>query len=304
VYQYQYASQKEIEDLTGRYRISVSQLAALHEAERGEVDVPVVTDKMKRTLEIMKSNIRTGVNSTKPSIGGLIGQNAARMFQYAREGNPLGGELLTRAVAYALAVTEENARMKRIVACPTAGACGVVPACLIAVGEERGLADEMLVKALFNASAIGIVIANNATISGAEGGCQAEIGSASAMAASALTEMAGGSVTACLSAAAMALKNMLGLVCDPVAGLVEVPCSKRNAIGVANAIAAADMALAGITSVIPLDEVVKAMKEVGRALPFELKETARGGVAASKTAMEIKRRMHHNADGVSGSQES
>ena len=294
MYQYQYTRQREIEEMTGRYEISISELAARHEAEREEVDVSVVVDRMKLSLEVMKNNIRAGVGSTKPSIGGLIGGNAARMFQYAVDGAPLGGELLTRATAYALAVTEENARMKRIVACPTAGACGVVPACLIAVGEARGLGDEVLTQALFNASAIGIIIANNATISGAEGGCQAEIGSASAMAASALAEMAGGSVSACLNAAAIALKNLLGLVCDPVAGLVEVPCSKRNAVGVANAIAAADMALAGITSVIPLDEVVRAMKAVGRALPYELRETAKGGVAASKTAQEIRRRIGQN----------
>jgi L-serine dehydratase len=291
---YQYVRQREIEELTGRYEISISELAARHEAEREEVDVSVVMGRMKLSLEVMKNNIRTGIRSTKPSIGGLIGGNAARMYQYAADKAPLGGELLARATAYALAVTEENARMKRIVACPTAGACGVVPACLIAVGEARGLSDDILTRALLNASAIGIIIANNATISGAEGGCQAEIGSASAMAASALAEMAGGSVSACLNAAAIALKNLLGLVCDPVAGLVEVPCSKRNAVGVANAIAAADMALAGITSVIPLDEVVKAMKAVGRALPYELRETAKGGVAASKTAQEIRRRIGQN----------
>jgi L-serine dehydratase len=171
----------------------------------------------------------------------------------------------------------------------------VVPACLIAVGEERGLGDGALTDALFNASAIGVVIANGATISGAEGGCQAEVGSASAMAASAMTEMAGGSVQACLNAAAIALKNVLGLVCDPVAGLVEVPCSKRNVMGVANAIAAADLALAGVTSVVPLDEVVAAMKQVGRALPYELKETAKGGVAVSKTAKEIQKRLRKSA---------
>lgn len=296
MYQYQYVSQRKIEELTDRYGISISELAARHEAERAEVDVSVVLGKMKLTLDVMKNNIRTGTQSTIPSIGGLIGQNASRMYGYVLEGSPLGGELLARATAYALAVTEENARMKRIVACPTAGACGVVPACLIAVGEQRGLADEVLIRALLNSSAIGIIIANNATISGAEGGCQAEIGSASAMAASAMTEMAGGSVSACLNAAAMALKNMLGLVCDPVAGLVEVPCSKRNVVGVANAISAADMALAGITSVIPLDEVIKAMKEVGRALPLELKETARGGVAASKTAKQISKRICHSTD--------
>jgi len=288
---YQYTCQKDIEELTARYQISISELAARHEAEREEVDVSVVMERMQQSLAVMKTNIRTGVECVQPSIGGLIGGNAARMYRYATTGAPLGGELLARAVAYALAVTEENARMKRIVACPTAGACGVVPACLIAVGEARGLDDAALTRALFNASAIGIVIATGATISGAEGGCQAEVGSASAMAASALVEMAGGSVSACINAAAMALKNMLGLVCDPVAGLVEVPCSKRNAVGVASALAAADMAMAGITSVIPLDEVVRAMKEVGRALPYELRETAKGGVAASKTAQEIRRRI-------------
>ncbi len=296
MYQYQYANQREIEELTGRFGIGISELALRHEAELQEIDVAAVTEKMMQTLAVMKNNILTGVKSTAPSIGGLIGQNAFRMYQYTLDGSPLGGELLARATAYALAVTEENARMKRIVACPTAGACGVVPACLVAVGEQRGLPEEALVRALFNASAIGIVIASNATISGAEGGCQAEIGSASAMAASAMTEMVGGSVSACISAAAMALKNMLGLVCDPVAGLVEVPCSKRNAAGVANAIAAADMALAGITSVIPLDEVVGAMKEVGRALPFELRETAKGGVAASRTAREFSKRIRRSVD--------
>ena len=296
MYQYQYARQRDIEALTDRYGISISELAMRHEAERDETDVAVIADKMKLTLDVMKSNVRAGVVSTRPSVGGLIGQNAARMYAYAMQQQPLGGGLMAQATAYALAVTEENARMKRIVACPTAGACGVVPACLVAVGEERGLSDEVLIRALFNASAIGILIANGATVSGAEGGCQAEIGSASAMAASAMVEMAGGSVAASLNAAAIALKNMMGLVCDPVAGLVEVPCSKRNAAGVANAITAADMALAGITSVIPLYEVIHAMKEVGRALPFELRETAKGGVAASKTGREIAGRMRHAID--------
>jgi L-serine dehydratase len=294
MFKYQYKSQKDIEEITAQHALRISELAVLHEAERQEMDASVITTQMKATLGVMKTNIKVGITSTTPSIGGLIGQNAAKMYAYAANGDTLSGNILSRATAYALAVTEENARMKRIVACPTAGACGVVPGCLIAVQEHRQLSDEAVISALFNASAIGIIIATNATISGAEGGCQAEIGSASAMAASALTELAGGDVSACLNAAAIALKNMLGLVCDPVAGLVEVPCSKRNAMGVSNAIVAADMALAGITSVIPLDEVVKAMKDVGRALPFELKETAKGGVAASKTAREIHKQIKQN----------
>ncbi len=291
MYQYQYSSQKDIEAITAKFSLSISDIAIHHEAERQEKHSDVITAQMKNAMDVMKANIQAGIVSTEPSIGGLIGQNAARMYDYAVSKEPLSGSTLGSAIAYALAVTEENARMKRITACPTAGACGVVPGCLFAVCEHRSLGDDMILKGLFNASAIGIIIADNATISGAEGGCQAEIGAASAMAASALTEIAGGSVTACLNAAAIALKNILGLVCDPVAGLVEVPCSKRNAMGVANAFASADLALSGILSVIPLDEVVAAMKEVGRALPYELKETAKGGVAASCTAREIKQRM-------------
>jgi L-serine dehydratase len=292
MYKYRYSSQKEIEEITGKFALSISDMAILHEAERQETDNSVVIAQMKTAMDVMKANILAGIVSTEPSIGGLIGQNAAKMHVYATNGQPLSGSMQSCAIAYALAVTEENARMKRITACPTAGACGVVPGCLFAVCEHRQLGEDVLLSGLFNSSAIGIIIATNATISGAEGGCQAEIGAASAMAASALTEIAGGSVAACLNAAAIALKNILGLVCDPVAGLVEVPCSKRNAMGVANAFASADLALSGITSVIPLDEVVKAMKEVGRALPYELKETAKGGVAASNTAREIKQRMN------------
>jgi len=291
MYQYQYASQKDIERITSERQIRISELALLHEAERQETDINAVYAQMRASYDVMKTNIMAGIESKEPSIGGLIGQNASKMYEYAVSQNPLGGGLLSRAIAYALAVTEENARMKRITACPTAGACGVVPGCLFAACEQRRFDESIVISGLFNASAIGIVIAENATISGAEGGCQAEVGSASAMAASALTEMMGGSVSACLNAAAIALKNVLGLVCDPVAGLVEVPCSKRNAMGAANAVAAADMALCGITSVIPLDEVVKAMKDVGRALPYELKETAKGGVAASTTAKEIRRKI-------------
>lgn len=294
MYQYQYASQKDIEEITNKYDLMISDMAILHEAERQEVDSHIIVQQMKASLDVMKSNIKTGILSSAPSIGGLIGKNASKMYEYAVNARPLGGDILSRAVAYALAITEENARMKRIVACPTAGACGVVAGSLIAVYEQRQLGEDTLVSAFFNASAIGIIIASNATISGAEGGCQAEVGTASAMAASALTEMCGGDVAACLNAAAMALKGVLGLVCDPVAGLVEVPCSKRNAMGVANAIAAADMALAGVTSIIPFDEVVKAMKEVGRALPLELKETAKGGLAASRTAREIKKQIKQN----------
>ena len=291
MYQYQDQRQSEREKIAIENGLRISEVALLHEAERDEVEPDVITRKMRKSLDVMRSNIQSGIHSTQPSIGGLIGRNADAMNRYRQSSEPYGGSLMSRAITYALAITEENARMKRIVACPTAGACGVVPGCLIAAGEERGFSETDLLNGLFTASAVGIIIANNATISGAEGGCQAEVGAASAMAAAALAELAGGDVEVCFHAAAIALKNILGLVCDPVAGLVEVPCSKRNAVGVANAIAAADMACAGIKSLIPFDEVVHAMKEVGTALPLELRETAKGGIANSRTAKEIARRL-------------
>lgn len=287
MYQYQYGSQAELGKIAKDRGLKLSEIAILHEAERDEVDPQAIVDKMRIAFDVMKINIKNGIDSTQPSIGGLIGQNAAAMHRYFMSNQTYSGPMMSRAIAYALAVTEENARMKRIVACPTAGASGVVPGCLVAAGEERGYSEKELMDGLFNASAIGIIIANNASISGAEGGCQAEIGAASAMAASALTELAGGDVDACFHAASIALKNILGLVCDPVAGLVEVPCSKRNAMGVANAIAAADMACAGIKSLVPFDEVVHAMKEIGCSMTRELKETAKGGIAGSKTAREF-----------------
>jgi L-serine dehydratase len=287
MYQYQYGSQAEIYKIAKDKNLKISEIAILHEAERDEVVPQEVVGKMRTAFSVMKTNIKNGIESTEPSIGGLIGRNAAAMHNYCQNNRAYSGPMMGKAISYALAVTEENARMKRIVACPTAGASGVVPGCLIAAGEEMGYSDKELVDALFNASAMGIIIANNASISGAEGGCQAEVGAASAMAASALTELAGGDVEACFHAAAIALKNILGLVCDPVAGLVEVPCSKRNGMGVANAIAAADMACAGIKSMVPFDEVVHAMKEIGCSMTRELKETAKGGIAGSKTAREF-----------------
>ena len=286
---FEYNNTIELKRLAQLHSMKISDITIMHEAERDEAKVDALKEKMARSLTVMKSNISAGLSSSTPSLGGLIGTNAKAMHEYQATGNTLSGNIQSKAISYALAITEENARMKRIVACPTAGACGVVPGCLIAACEVKVIGDDELTGALFCASAIGIIIAHGASISGAVGGCQAEVGAASAMAAGALVELTGGSVDECINAAAIALKNILGLVCDPVGGLVEVPCSKRNAMGVANAIAAADMARAGITSVIPLDEVILAMKQIGQQLPFELKETSKGGVAVSKTAKEISK---------------
>ncbi len=286
---YLYNNATDLIRLTQLHNKKIWQIALLHEAEREETGAEAVTEKMRLSLAVMRQNISAGIQSSAPSIGGLIGTNAKAMHAYQANNVTLSGQIQSKAIAYALAITEENARMKRIVACPTAGACGVVPGCLICVCEVFNFDDEALINALLCAGAIGIIIAHGATISGAVGGCQAEVGAASAMAACALVELTGGSTDASIQAAAIALKNVLGLVCDPVGGLVEVPCSKRNAMGVANAIAAADLAKAGISSVIPFDEVVLAMKQVGQQLPFELKETSKGGVAVSKTAKEINK---------------
>jgi L-serine dehydratase len=195
---------------------------------------------------------------------------------------------MAKAVAASMAVLEVNASMGKIVAAPTAGSSGILPGALISVGEDFKKNDDDICKALFTASAVGYIITRNATVSGAEGGCQAETGAAAAMASAAIVEMLGGTAEEALAAAAITIKNILGLVCDPVAGLVEVPCVKRNAIGTANALISADMALAGIKSVIPFDEVVEAMYKVGRSLPSSLKETSLGGLATTPTGIKLK----------------
>ena len=245
--------------------------------------------KMAEAWHAMReaSEVYTG---DRRSVSGLVGGQGKLMREYA-VGNPIGGEFTAQVIAEALSMGESNACMRRIGAAPTAGACGVMPAVLIPLYWRDNVPEERMLEALFTASGIGAVIAYRACISGAAGGCQAEIGSASAMAAGALVHLRGGTAEQMCHAVAMALKNLLGLVCDPVAGLVEVPCVKRNVIGAVNAIAAADMALAGIESRIPVDEVIDAMGEVGRRLPVEFRETALGGLAATPTGKAVKKRL-------------
>lgn len=227
----------------------------------------------------------------RKSNSGLVGGAGGRMEDYVGRGHALCGERMGRVIARALQMGESNACMKRIVAAPTAGACGVLPAVLVPLFEDKEISGEQVMEALFVTAGIGQVIATRASIAGASGGCQAEIGSASAMAAGALVYVSGGSKEQVADAVAMSLKNLLGLVCDPVAGLVEVPCVKRNVIGAVNAMAAADMALAGITSAIPADQVIDAMKEVGDAMHVSLRETGVGGLAGTKAAQEITRKL-------------
>ena len=247
-------------------------------------------DKMRLTWRAMvdaSANYRGDLRSAS----GLVGGDGERMRKYAARTKTVGGDFTAQVIAEALAMGESNACMRRIVAAPTAGACGVMPAVLVPLYRQGKYDEEQMVQAMYVASGIGAVIAHRACIAGASGGCQAEICSASAMASGALVALRGGAAEQVGHAVAMALKNMMGLACDPVAGLVEVPCVKRNVVGAMNAIAAADMALAGIESQIPVDEVIDAMGDVGRHLPVELRETAQGGLAITPTGKAVKERL-------------
>lgn len=268
--------------------LSIGALAREREAAESGRSPEALDEQMKQNLTVMREAAERGLSGVR-SRSGLTGGDARRVAAARAEKRLVAGEPLDAAIARALAVSEVNAAMGRIVAAPTAGSCGVLPGVLLSVGERVGADERALVDALFAAGAVGMLIARSATLAGAEGGCQAECGSAAAMAAAAAVQLAGGSPEQSAEAAAIALKGMLGLVCDPVAGLVEVPCIKRNALAAANAIAAADMALAGVKSVIPPDEVIAAMGAVGRALPPTLRETAQGGLAATPTGRKLAR---------------
>ncbi len=241
---------------------------------------------LKRVIQVMRESAHTPLEDPRPSIGGLLGGEAQKVKQAGARSGIQGGLLLSKIVSYALAVLETNASMGRIVAAPTAGSAGVLPAVLMALQEEQGFSDEEIASALANAAAVGYLVARNATVSGAEGGCQAEIGSASAMAASAVVELLGGTPAQCLAAASNAMTGLMGLVCDPVGGLVEIPCQKRNATAAANALVSAEISLAGITNLVDFDQTVEAMFQVGRSLPFELRETGLGGIAGTPSACD------------------
>ena len=264
--------------------LPVSEIMRIREIELGETDAEVVNQKMTRVLEIMKDAALSPISQPVTSMGGLIGGEARKLSLHAQEKEGLCGDLLQKAVTYAMATLETNASMGLIVASPTAGSAGIVPGLMLAMQEHYHFSDAEIIQALFNASAIGYLAMRNATV--AVGGCQAEVGVASAMAASAAVELMGGTPRECTYAASTVLMNMLGLVCDPVGGLVEYPCQNRNAAGVANAIIAAEMALAGIPQLIPLDEMIQTMFTVGKKLPAELRETAMGGCATTPSACE------------------
>lgn len=274
---------------------TISQTALADQAEQMEQPADVLYQRMADSLGVMRDAVRAGMDPELRSTSGLTGGDAAKMARYAERGG-ITGTFLNRTVARAIAVSEYNAAMGKVVAAPTAGSCGILPGTIVSMLEE-GLCDERAaVMALFTAGAIGMVIAQQASIAGAQGGCQAECGSASAMAAAALVELCGGTPAQSAHACAMAIKNQLGLVCDPVAGLVEIPCIKRNVSGIAIAFTAAEMALAGIESKIPADECIQAMRAVGDSMPCALKETAQGGLAMTPTGIELKRKVFGPTD--------
>jgi L-serine dehydratase len=283
-----YDSMKQLIKLSGREKKPIGEIVLAVEAKQEDAAPDTIRGQMVISWEVMKQAMERGVTEDVYSVSGLSGGDGKLFF--SRESKYLGPSV-TRAVARALGVAEVNASMGRIVACPTAGSCGIVPAALMLAQERLQVKEEAIVTALFTAAGIGIVCSINASISGAEGGCQAECGVAAAMAAGALTELAGGSPTMVGHAVALCLSNMLGLVCDPVAGLVEVPCVLRNAGGLMQALLAADLALAGIKSRIPVDEVIDAMGEVGEALPESLRETAQGGLANTPTGNRYRKKV-------------
>ena len=270
--------------------VPLSEIVLQSEAENTQQSRFAVLVGMEEEWQVMKEAVQRGITNHAPSVSGLTGGDAVKLVAYRAEGGYLGSMALATA-SYAVGVSEVNAAMGRIVACPTAGSCGIVPAVLY-TAMQQGIGENAIIQALFTAAGVGMIIEANAYISGAAGGCQAECGAAAGMAAAALVELGGGSPGTVAHGAALAMKNLLGLVCDPVAGLVEVPCVKRNGFVAVHAMLAADMALAGVRSVIPVDEVIQAMDRIGRALPCSLKETAEGGLAVSETAKRITRELY------------
>ena len=274
----------ELLSLCKEYDKPISQIMMDRECEMTEKPLDEIRSRMAVSLQIMKDATKEAINQPSQSMGGLIGGESRKLSDLQSSGKNIAGNLISKAIAYSMGVLEVNASMGLIVAAPTAGSSGVIPGVLLALQEEYDFTDDQIIDALFTCSAIGYLAMLNATVAGAVGGCQAEIGVAAAMAAAAVVELMGGTPEQCTDAASTVLMNMLGLVCDPVGGLVEYPCQNRNASGASNAIVAAEISLAGIHQLIPLDEMMDIMYTVGKKLPAELRETSLGGCALSPSA--------------------
>lgn len=287
-------SMQEIFDKIAQRQIPFWKVVLETDMEERQVSAMESMEKMRVTWQAMLESV-SGYQGDRRSVSGLVGGDGRKMQDYAAQGETLSGAYLQDVIATALCVGESNACMRKIVAAPTAGACGVLPAVLVPLYQSKKASEQQIIEALYVSAGIGAVIGYRACIAGALGGCQAEIGTASAMAAGALTALRGGSPAQIGHAVAIALKNLMGLVCDPVAGLVEVPCVKRNVIGAVNAVSCADMALACIESRVPVDQVIDCMGDVGRRLPVEFRETALGGLAATPFGQAVKEQMQNKA---------
>lgn len=275
----------ELVELAQKANCPISQIVIQWEMENTFVAEEKQRAMMLKNWQVMEESLKRGLTNYEKSVSGLTGGDAVKLYAYRQHGYT--GEAVLSAAASAVGVSEVNAVMGRIVACPTAGSCGIVPAAIYAAAEKNGNNIDEIVDALFTASGIGMVVEANASIAGAYGGCQAECGTAAGMAAGALVQLAGGTPEIVGNAVALAIKNLLGLACDPVAGLVEVPCVKRNGFIAVHAMVAADMAMAGVQSVIPVDDVIDAMNRIGRSMPSSIKETAEGGLATTKTGLRL-----------------
>lgn len=284
-------SGKELIDICNIKNCNIWEYALETESENNGLSKEEIFNSMKKSLEVMKHSSKVGCEKEVKSVSGLIGGDGVKLYTYSKNENTLTGEFMVKAMARAISTSEVNAAMGKIVASPTAGSSGILPAVIISAGEKLKKDSDELVKALFTAAGVGILITKNATTAGAEGGCQAECGSAAAMASAAVVEMMGGTVDQALDAAAIVIKNVLGLVCDPVAGLVEVPCAKRNIAGTVSALTTADLVMAGVKSHICFDDAVEAMYKVGKQLPEALRETALGGVATTCSDIKLKEKV-------------
>ena len=288
---FKYQSIEELVSAAEAEGVAISELVLRDQAESMECTELEIYEKMEMNYTVMKQSVEEGQKKEQRSMSGLTGGEGFKMNEYAASGQSLCGDFLSKAISRSLAVAGCNASMGKIVAAPTAGSCGILPGCLISLEEDKGIDRKKLIMSMLTAGAFGMVIASRASIAGAQGGCQAECGSAAGMAAAALVEVMGGTPGQCADACAIAIANQLGLVCDPVAGLVEIPCIKRNVSGLMTAFSCADMVLAGLHSEIPVDECLDAMQEVGDAMSATLRETAKGGLATTPTGQELKKKV-------------
>jgi len=284
-------SASELIEICKTENIKLSEYAINLEVEQKDISREELFLHMKEILDVMRQGATSGREKEVYSLSGLIGGDAYKLQKYLESGKSLLGDTAVKAMAMALSSSEVNGSMGKIVACPTAGSCGILPAAILTAGEKLGKSTDEMIEGLFAASAVGMIIGMNATFAGAEGGCQSECGSAAAMASAAVVEMMGGTPEMSLNAGAIVFKNVLGLVCDPVAGLVEIPCAKRNVAGAISALSTADLVMAGVSSKIPFDDTLSAMYKIGIELPASLRETALGGLAITKTGLALKEKV-------------